>query len=381
MRSFLRPVLLTLTIAALTPTPARAERVFEKGDLNLNVGALIQGTLRLTTEAGPADTDGKKGMLIDPFIRRARILTFGNLTKTISFFAETEVANLGYKADWAAPLYLLDAYISYAPVTDFNLDVGIILTPMSHHGIQGATSLVALDYHLTALRYPAGKTLRDAGIQARGFLADKLIHYRVAILNGVQATANAATDPAGTEPLNKSDIPRFAGQVRVNLMGSETAFFLQGLAFAKEPLLSVGVSADAQPNAFREGLGTATYLAVAGDVYCDYPLDENNEIVAQLGVYNYSKGDNKITKKGDSGLAAFGELGYRMDSLEPVISAEWFRPTDLGSKQEMKWRVGVNYFIEKHRASVKAEAGQDRVGEGKGTVSQVVANVQAQLYF
>lgn len=112
-----------------------------------------------------------------------------------------------------------------------------MLVPLSHHTLGGATSLHALDYHSDLIRFPAGHTFRDVGLQFRGLVANDMIHYRFGIFNGVRQAAVSAPpppDPAlppppANYPVNNLGLPRFAGHLRVNVVGVEPDFFVKGI--------------------------------------------------------------------------------------------------------------------------------------------------------
>ena len=216
-------LLLTTTLLAgmFMGTQAQAATVFkdeEKG-VAVNVGALLQPWFQMTApggdgkgSAGIGAPDGKSPSF-DFFMRRARILVYGNITKDLAYFIETDQPNLGKGGDWNQPMFVQDAFFSYTFMPELKVDVGMMLVPLSHHTIEGAIGLNALDYHADTIRFPAGKIFRDTGIQLRGLAANNLLHYRLGVFEGVRAPSPTVPE---AKPLNKSGLPRFAGQLRVN---------------------------------------------------------------------------------------------------------------------------------------------------------------------
>lgn len=373
MRSILRLTLTASLLSTLIAAPVRAEKLVEHDDFLLGFGVLLQPAFRFAAPPGDADPTN------DFFVRRARLLIAGNLIKDLSFFLQTETPNIGYNAAdpatrWNLTFYVLDLYVAYKFADELSLDTGLLLAPFSHHGMMGAVGLNGIDYHANVMKYPGtiGRIWRDVGIQARGLLADKLIHYRLAILNGAQANSQAVGEPV----INESDIPRVTGTVRVNLMGSEPDMYLKGIYFAKEPLLSVGLSADFQPDVALEGTERKPYMAFAADVFADIPMGETNELAAQASFYYYSQGEGALT----SGIGLLAEVGYRIDQIEPLASFDLFMPSDdaAAAGKSMNWRVGANYWIDKHRANVKLDLGQTKIGDGD---AGFVVNLQSQLFF
>ncbi|MCK6545977.1 OprO/OprP family phosphate-selective porin [Myxococcota bacterium] len=374
MRSILRLTLTASILSALVAAPVRAEKLVEHDDFLLNLGVMLQPAFRFYAPPGDgADPTN------DFFIRRVRLLVTGNLIKDISYFLQTETPNVGYNATdpaarWNLTFYVIDAYVAYKLADELTLDAGLLLAPFTHHGMQGAIGLHTIDYHANVMKYPGtiGRLWRDVGVQARGLLADKLIHYRLAVMNGAQPGSQGAGEPV----INESDVPRVTGTVRVNLMGSEPAFYLQGIYFTKEPLLSVGLSGDFQPDVALEGTERKPYMAFAADVFADLPMGETNELAGQVSFYYWNNGEGAST----TGIGLLAEVGYRIDKIEPVASFDIFMPSDdaAAAGKSMNWRVGANYWIDKHRANVKLDLGQTKAGDGD---PGFVVNLQSQLFF
>ena len=137
--------------------------------------------------------------------------------------------------------------------------------------MQGAASLHTLDYHASLVRFPRneGKVWRDAGVQVRGFAGP--LHFRVGIFNGIEgARANDTTTPP-TPEVNPDDIPRVAGHVRYNLLGTEAGFFLSGIYFEDQPRLSMGVGADYQPRSVLSAGEERDDFNVGMDLFLEYP--------------------------------------------------------------------------------------------------------------
>ena len=229
-----RVLLACFTGAVLVASQASAAQVYadeEKG-ISVNVGVLLQPQMQLTAPASKGEgsvgaPDGKSPSL-DFFARRIRLMSWGSVTKNLSYFVETDQPNFGKGGDFSSSMYIQDAFLTYAFAPEFKIDAGMMLVPFARHTIEGAVGLNALDYHAEMIRLPAGKVWRDTGVQFRGLVADNLIHYRLGVFEGARngvvtpPAAMAAPRPA----LNDAGLPRFTGQVRLNLLGSEPDFFL-----------------------------------------------------------------------------------------------------------------------------------------------------------
>ena len=194
-----------MLVAALWAPTAHAVPVVEDKEkgLAINVGALIQPQFQMTmsganSDTGPCgngDTDRCSpgignprgdGPSYDFFVRRARLMLWGSVNKQISFFIDTDEPNLGKGGSFATTTFIQDAFATYTFMPELRIDGGLMLVPLSHHTLEGATSLNALDYHSDLVRFPTGRIFRDAGIQVRGVALEDHLHYRLGIFEGVR---------------------------------------------------------------------------------------------------------------------------------------------------------------------------------------------------
>lgn len=406
---------LSLTVLAFAlmsfSVPALAWK-FELGEhTNLNIDYLLQVQAQFAENAAPNKTDWSK----DFFLRRSRILLFGDLWKGISFFMETEQANFGKGGNWDQPFFIQDAFVSFKLHEAFIVDVGMILLPFSRPNMQGAVGLNALDYHLDLIRFPAGshKVWRDAGVQFRGYAAAKKFQYRLGVFNGAQnqalakdARGEALRDKDGKVALasNPEDWPRFTGHVRYAILGSEPDFFPKGIYFGQAPLLSLGAGFDFQMDAAMKTApvldasrtittpGKTTHtVGVSADLFLDIPFGKEfqHEFVTQLAFFWYDHGKDLVyAQDGTASLAAarasgyglLSEVGYRWTFLEPVLSVDWFKG-ERSSNDLLSVRGGLNFWIRKHGANIKAEFAATKTGALADAPWTKAFTTQAQLFF
>lgn len=366
----------------------------------VNVSVLAQPWFQVTgpTSAGQGSpgigaADGKSPSF-DFFVRRVRLMAYGSVTKELSYFIETDQPNWGKEGNFTTSMFIQDAFLTYAFAPEFKIDAGMMLVPLSHHTIEGAVGLNALDYHADLIRFPAGKIFRDTGIQFRGLLLNNLIHYRLGIFEGVRQAAvpaPAMPPPVPPPPLNDNGLPRFAAQVRLNILGDESDFFLKGIYFTPKPLLSVGLGADLQSKAVRKLDGNpGTYAALSADVFVDYPFGEDNELVAKANFFNYSEGASGVTGSTalpTGGMAFYAEAGFRHAWIEPLVFVEYLKAKN-DALTIVSPHVGANFWAQKHTFNVKADLGyksteRPAVAPATGTVTQkdLLATVQAQVFF
>ena len=386
---------------------ANAALVFEDKEkgIAVNVGALIQPWFQVTTPAsdgagpgacgtatrprcspGIGNPDGD-GPSFDFFLRRARLMVWGNITKDLAYFIETDEPNLGRNGNFATTTFIQDAFFSYAFIPALKVDAGLMLVPLSHHTIEGATSLNALDYHAEMVRFPTGRIFRDVGVQLRGFLLDDRIHFRLGAFQGVRnaaVPAPAAPPPEPPPPLNNDGVPRFTAHVRGNILGVEPDFFLKGIYFTPTPIVSVGVGADYQPHSVYKLDGErGNYLALSADVFVDYPFTADDELIVKANIFNYSEGTSTIGTSNlpAGGITYYGEVGFRHAWIEPVVFYEGVKARE-DTLTVMAPHAGVNFWFIKHNFNLKTDVGyREARRDGLPTTKDLLWTTQGQAFF
>jgi hypothetical protein len=330
---------------------------------------------------------GKAGDELDTrtnfYMRRIRFMISGQLSDTVNYFAETDIPNFGKYGDFSPNIFVQDAWMELNPVPQFQLDVGMLLLPFSHQGMQGATTLNSLEYHTKLIRYPLGhKVWRDIGLMVRGLLFNNVVEYRLALTSGMHkdrslkdynvaakvATAKTAAVDAYTykgavDPRNPKDWPRLTARLTFNAFEAEgvpalAGFFYKGIYLKETPegiispkkILAFGASIDYQkganvtlnptPSLAQKGTRRAVdeykdYLGVNADVFLDMPLNEakTSAITGQVDFYYYNHGDrskglsyyDEIGNKDlFTGVGIASELGVRFQAFEPIICLDWY---------------------------------------------------------
>jgi hypothetical protein len=370
----------------------------EKG-VAINVGVLAQPWFQVTMPAGGEGSgapgigapDGKSPSF-DFFLRRIRLMSWGSINKQLSYFVETDQPNFGKAGDFTTSMFIQDAFLTYTFSAEFKVDVGMMLVPFARHTIEGAVGLNAMDYHAEMIRLPAGKIFRDVGVQFRGLVGDGMLHYRFGIFEGARnAMVPPVVQPAPPAPplpqppaLNDAGMPRFAAQLRYNILGSEPDFFLKGIYFSPTPLVSVGVGADMQPKGvYKAGNEPGTYFAASADVFAEYPLTAQDEVIAKASFFDYSSGSSKIpgtTALATGGIAFFVEAGFRHDWVEPLAYVEYLKARE-DALSIIAPHAGANFWVNQHTFNVKADVGYRKTTTAATTTKDFLTTVQAQVFF
>jgi hypothetical protein len=397
-------VLLALFSVTLIGRVAGAVPVVEDKDKGIvvNVGALLQPTFQMTAPAGsgvsaPCGTEAADrhdcsagignphgGPNYDLFLRRARIMVWGTATKNLAFFIETDEPNLGKGGDYTPRTFVQDAFLSYTIDPAFKIDAGLMLAPLSHQTLEGATSLNQLDYHTAVIQFPAGRVFRDTGIQFRGLLLKDHLHYRVAVLEGVRNGALPAVPAGETRPaLNPGGVPRLTGQIRANILGSEPDFFFKGIYFSEKPIVTVGVGGDWQAKSAIKASGSRRdYGSISGDVFVEYPFSADDELLIQANYFYYAPGTVPGTTVIPQGASTgYAQVGFRHAFIEPLVFGEVVKGFK-NSISSVAPHLGVNFWIMKHNFNIKTDVGYRRTEpKGEETRKDIIWTTQGQVFF
>jgi hypothetical protein len=357
--------LLATLVALLHAGPAAAVKLTLGEEAVLNVNVLLQPQSQLLKDAAPVGHVGT-----DLYLRRIRLLVFGNVTKNLSFFIETDQPNYGRDGNFDVSLFMQDAFVSYMFADKVWVDAGLLIAPLSRHNLQGAIALNTVDYHAGLVHFTpgVGKVWRDTGVQLRGFAGP--LGFRAALLNG----AEGVRKPDAT--VNPDDLPRGVAHVRWNFLTREEDLFFQGIYFDDKPRLSVGLGADYQPSAVATASGVHASLALATDVFLDIPLAGDQSVVFQTHVFHYREGfDNMM-----SGTGFFSEAGWRIGRFEPVLSGEYFN-SRVVNQDQLILRPGFNVWFQGHTFNLKTEVAFARVGDLSRADTAITGTAQLQFFY
>ena len=162
----------------------------------------------------------------------------GQVAKNVTFFVETDSPNLGKTlADGKniqPAMILQDAYAEFKVTDAFAVDAGLMFIPFSRNFLQSAASLLPIDYGAytyTQSGPTESSTGRDTGFQAKGYLLNDHLEYRIGAFQGARDTASHRAF-------------RYAGRVQYNLLDPEVGFFYTGSYLGKKKIVSVGGAFD-----------------------------------------------------------------------------------------------------------------------------------------
>lgn len=342
-------------------------------------------------------------------IRRARIILFGQATENVTFFLETDdikIGSQGAGANYATTddyttedgdnvkniedskgTFVQDAYINYKFADELEVAAGMILLPFMHHNRQSAASLLGVDYNGAAV--PLGgisNGWRDTGIEIRGLLFETatkkkgLFDYRLGVWRGFAERDTKGT-PETRDDINRRSSPRYCGRLQLNIVDPETGFFYSGNYLGKKNIFSIGGGIDFQNFAVRNSSNDPEhYRAWTVDATIDLAIN-NDYVLAMQGAFVRVK--NKPTEDGGyigKQFGMFAQAGVLIfNSFQPVIKYIRWDDDDNAVRTEY-FTGGLNYFIDGHKANIKAEYQMPWNKDHKDNPGEKKATVQFQVF-
>jgi len=353
IRHHAAPFLAALLIGA---PAARAQIIVKANDeVNLKLGVLGQ------FQADTIDNPGTDANTSNLFVRRMRLLFGGQVAKNVSFFVETEAANLGKTLpagkNIQPSVILQDAYAEFRVSNAFMLDAGLMFVPFSRNSVQSAATLLPIDYGAYTFSQSAptqSSTGRDTGFQARGYFVGNHLEYRIGAFQGIR---DAKSENAF----------RYTGRVQYNVFESESGYFYTGTYLGKKKILAAGAAFDAQKG----------FHAYDADAFVDYPLGPG-AVTAQFDYNRFDGGATLTTLPKQNDILLEGGYLIRAWKLTPLLQLAHRDISASSFGDETRTGVGANYWLAGHNANVKAL--YTRIAP-RGLNKQNEFTVQLQIFY
>jgi hypothetical protein len=361
----------------LLPDPARAQAIIKVNDtINFRLGFQLQGWADWNQDQF---SDGYSQSM---FLRRVRFILGGNLAKNVSFFFETDNANLGKTSAGAAKslgtgLLTQDAFLEWKPFTNdqFILDFGKMLTPFTRNSLQQTSSHLSWDGGTFTFLQSAGlqnDAGRDVGLQLKSYLVDDHLEFRAAVLDGFRG-------PTTTDPVTKATLAgsrnsyRFAGRLVYNFLDPELKSYVPvGTWLGKKRVLAIGGGYDTQ----------GTYKAYGADFMVDLPFGPGDAKVGRDALtahvdFIHFDGGCGLNAAGTAHVAncllptlfeqneVFSDLGwfFHTINLQPFVRYEWdgFKESIDKPKDSKRYGGGFNYYVTPAAQQMKITVGYERI--------------------
>ena len=351
-------------VGMMAPGAVQAQAIIKvNDDVNVKFGLLLQGWAdwnQDTLSSGYAE---------NLFLRRARFIMGGQVAKNVTFFFETDNPNLGKVPKALGTGFIVqDAYLEWKIADAFALDGGLILIPMSRNGLQSAASQLSIDYGTFTFLNSAptqSSVGRDTGFQAKGYLVDKHLEYRIGAFQGFRNPAVAGLDGGSRNSF------RSAGRLQYNFLDTEVGPFYTGTYLGKKKILSIGAGYDTQ----------SYYNAYSGDLFFDLPVGTAGGVTGQFDWVHWD-GEKTFTALAQQS-DWFGELGFFLAGAktQPYVKYEKqsFALSD-STKGQKRFQVGFNYYVSGQNLKVTG-AFTKIMPNNPATSSTNEFTVQLQLFY
>jgi hypothetical protein len=343
--------LLPLLGALALPSAADAAKITLSDDAWIMPGGYIQPWLSM-----PIDTDAG-GVTPDFYIRRAFLFTGAQPTKNTYMFLGGLATNLGKAGEANNTFNIIDAWFEYRHSAAFNVDVGFFRVPFTRHHLVAGSKLHGLDFHTAYIKQSGVASLRDVGVQLRGRLMEEHLEYRLAILDGY-------------EPNVVNGIPRVMARATYHVFDADKGLKVWAAHNGSKKYLSFAGAVDLEPS-YGENGDTMAWAASA-DVFADIPTGDNG--VVAYAVYQIHGPDGSMPE----GMGVWGDLGYRIGKVEPLVAAEWYQSEEADDVGDLLGVLGgVNWWIDNHNWNLKAQVGASKA-DGAESFSPAVV-IQSQF--
>lgn len=334
MLKHIRPVAAALALGLMTSAAHAGPRWETSEDSYIQLNFLGQVHGSFTEDA--ADEH-------DIYLRRARVILFGQVFDGLKFFMETDNDNAGRNGTSGVSTDIQDAFVEQRLCENHFVQGGLLLLPFSFENAASAASLLGLDYNLETLKFAETFAWRDYGVIFRGEFG-KRVAYRIGAFDGYDNAAGTKNPEAGL---------RVTGHVAVNLIGeTETGWFFTQERLAGDAYLAVGAGLDRQdeaslmPAELPDAPGTVMDSeAFVVDFQSGCPVADL--FLTVNGAWH--TWDN-ATFDGDT---AFVEAGLRRNDLQVVGKTSLQDPA--AGEDITDYTLGLYHFRQKHNARAGIE--------------------------
>ena len=319
----------------------------------------------------------------DTSLDSVRLYVNGQLNKTIGATFNTE-------RDGDGDIKVLDGYVRFEFMDEFNVWAGRLLPPSDRSNLDGPYYLSTYNFPGLVSLYPARFAGRDDGVVVWGKVFDKKLVYSAGVFRGHNKIAGAS---------NQGGDPLFAGRVAFNFWDAEDdpGYYTSSTYYGSQDILTVAVAGQIQKN----GVGTAAvngdYKAFNVDALMEKKLPGDGVITLEGAYYNYDTDGVIDVSGGFGGAGATDNVGGVVDGkawlasagylfpqeigigkIQPVVRYQQFKADDLGFKLK-QWDASLNYIIKGHNARVSLDYSHFDVSGSGGDNDALTLGVQLQF--
>ncbi len=345
-------------LLALAVRPAAAQLQWSSADGSTAVKLGVLGQLQGQVIDTPDGTQTEQ----DLYFRRLRLIGQFKVGEKLSVYFDTDSPNLGKgNADGTknvnTSLYVQDFVVTYAFTHELQLDGGEILLAQSFNHNTSSAQLMPLDFGpftFTETGAIQGNVGRDYGAQARGYLGNDHLEYRLGVFQGNRGQ-------------NEVNAFRYSGRLSLWVFGAQTGLFYRGTSLGKVQSMEIGGSFDRQKQ----------YSAYTGDFFWDQPVGNGDGITLQVDYTNWDGGTFLAAIPKQSTLLA--EAGYYLAAIktQPFFQYSTENFDHHSHPDQKRTTFGLGFFPWGHNSDLKFA--YTRL-QGTGQVSRSQYQLQYQIW-
>lgn len=356
----LTPLAAVCMLGLAAPT-AHAATFDLGGDASFSIGAGLRLSYESVEDAAP---NGDRSN--DFVVNSTRVYMSGRVMKALGATLNFERDGSGNTPDG---LRVMDAYVQYEPMPEFNIWFGRMLPASDRANLDGPFYLNVWDYPGAVSQYPSLAIGRDNGVQVWGKLMDNKFTYVLGAFKGHNNVTGGS---------NESDSLLYTGRLAYAFWEAEPApAYYTGSTYYGKDILTVGVAGMFQSDGVGVAGAAGDYTGMNIDVLMEKKLAGGGLLTLEGAFYNYDldvldcgsgepgspacpvAGANDNVgglTEGDGYLAtaAFlfpGKIG--IGQVQPFVRYQSFDREVSNSTIDVL-DVGFNYVIKGHNARVSA---------------------------
>ena len=302
------------------------------------------------------------------YLRRARFQLTGQIGPDITFFFQTDNANLGkFSAttvkNFTGTFLIQDAWFEWKLADEFAIDAGEMIVPTSRNELNSTLSFLTLDISPTStvfLTPTQTNGTRDTGFQAHGYIGDGHFEYRAGLFQGVRIN-------------DSRNSPRYAVYLQYDFFDTETGYVYSGTNLGKRNILALSGGYSAQ-NSYRQ---------YSGDLFTNLKVGEGDEFAGEVEWNHYDGQDFLPSVPNQNDYLA--QVGYYFASAKVQPFVKWESQRFVAAAEQVnnvdRWGGGLNYYI--HGQNLKLTGQYLRI-EPKNNPAEQNTNegtVQLQFFF
>ncbi len=336
---------------------------------SIKVGARLQGWYQVVEDAAP---DGSAAA--DFLIRRAYVYVDGTLpAQHVSIFAHVAGDRIGQQGldnpgvGLGTGIAVRDAWVAWEPTPAFRVQAGRMFVPFTRaFGTESTFTFLTTDLPTAqgggrgALFY-ASKVGRDDGVVVWGTPLQGRLQYRIAVMEGVEGTANP------------SDALRLTGRVAVQFLEPENTWFNRGTYLGTKRVLAFGFGVDRQPDltatepprfdSYAWTLdGFFDHLVGRGAITVEASITHVDGLTQPLEFAALAPGEDARLGYVNAGYLLPGQIGPG----RVQVFGRWERVYGEGDRDTSAPALGANYLVRGHDVKTTVEWSQiDRHGVAK----------------